>query len=119
MPALSKKQIATLHEQLRTIKVELTRLLTLSEKSSDIVTLDQSRVGRLSRMDALQQQEMAKAGKQRQEQQLILVNRALIRLEENEYGYCLECDEVIAYSRLQIRPESEFCVACQNLQENL
>jgi len=118
MPSLSTEQIDLLHEQLQTIKIELSRLLTLTDKSADIVTLDQSRVGRLSRMDAMQQQQMAKAGKHRQQQQLKMVVHALKRIKEEDYGYCIECDEVIAFPRLQIRPESELCVACQNIQEN-
>jgi len=115
---LSKQQLTELHEQLLATKNELSILLALTDKSADVVTLDQSRVGRLSRMDAMQQQQMAKAGKQRQEQQLQQVIRALKRIDEESYGYCNDCDDMIAFPRLKIRPESVLCVNCQSLCEN-
>jgi DnaK suppressor protein len=113
----SIKQIKILQKQLQTTERQLTKLLKLSELSADIVELDQSRVGRLSRMDAMQQQQMASAGKRRQQYQLLQISQALKKITENDYGYCIECGEEIAYARLQIRPESELCVACQNQLE--
>ena len=114
---LSVEKIQHLRKQLLSTEAELTKLLQLSEQSADIVELDQSRVGRLSRMDAMQQQQMASAGKRRQQHQLLQVSKALKKISEDDYGYCIECGEVIAYARLQIRPECELCVACQNSQE--
>ena len=114
---LSTKQIKILTVQLESHRTELSSLLKLIDKSADIVELDQSRVGRLSRMDAMQQQQMASAGKRRQQLQLTQILRALKKIEDGDYGYCIDCDEIIAYARLEIRPESELCVACQNQQE--
>ena len=114
---LSIQQIAILKEQLQTTQDELSRLLQLSEKSSDIVELDQSSVGRLSRMDAIQQQQMARAGKRRLQLQRAQITKAMNKIADAEYGYCIECDEIIAFARLQIRPESELCVVCQNKRE--
>ncbi|MFT5451513.1 MAG: DnaK suppressor protein [Enterobacterales bacterium] len=113
----SIEQIKILHKLLLSTEAELMSLLKLSQLSADIVELDQSRVGRLSRMDAMQQQQMASAGKRRQQYQLLQISQALKKIAEDEYGYCIECGEEIAFARLQIRPESEICVACQNLQE--
>ena len=51
------------HEQLKTLlsqlRHELTEQLEISRHSADVVTLDQTAVGRVSRMDAMQQQSMA------------------------------------------------------------
>ena len=113
----SIEQIQILRKQLLSTEAELTKLLKLSRQSADIVELDQSRVGRLSRMDAMQQQQMASAGKRRLQYQLLQISQALKKIAEDDYGYCIECGEEITYARLQIRPESEFCVACQDLQE--
>ncbi len=114
---ITKAQIQSLLKQLLSSKEELSELLELSGQSADVVELDQSRVGRLSRMDAMQQQQMASAGQRRQQLQFKLIMKALQKIADEEYGYCNECGEGISFARLQIRPECELCVACQNIQE--
>ncbi len=76
------------------------------------VELDQNRQGRLSRMDAMQGQAMAQAGRARQIKQLAAAQDALQRLKRGEFGRCLECDEWIASGRLKLDPTLAFCVAC-------
>ena len=78
----------------------------------DTVMLDQSSVGRLSRMDALQQQAMAKATLQKREAEIRALHAALKRLEEGEYGYCEDCGEDIPVKRLELAPTATRCVAC-------
>jgi len=83
-----------------------------SENSTKAVALDQSSVGRLSRMDAMQSQAMAKELKRRREIELTRIEAALERLDEEEYGYCASCAEEINRKRLEIDPANPFCVAC-------
>lgn len=83
------------------------------DESSGTVHLDQQSVGRLSRMDALQSQELAKAGKLRAEQQLRLIEAALVRIgNDDDYGECSECGEPINPKRLEIDPTSRYCINC-------
>lgn len=110
---LSPKQREAARKNLQALKAELEQLLLMSEESSSAVELDQSKVGRLSRMDAMQQQAMAVAKRSAYQQQLRSVVAALARLERDEYGYCIECDEPIAPARLQIKPEAALCLKCQ------
>ena len=86
--------------------------------SSEVVELDQNRVGRLSRLDAMQGQAMAQASAERQQKQLILIANALERIDEGEYGRCLECDNPIAVARLEIEPTAEFCITCAEKQNH-
>ena len=76
--------------------------------------LDQTKVGRLSRMDAMQQQSMAQSTMRTIEKRLKLIAAALRRLDEGEYGYCEACDEDITPERLNIQPEAPFCISCQS-----
>ena len=76
------------------------------------VTLDQQSVGRLSRMDAMQVQAMAKAEEARRQQRLRLIEAALRRIDEGEYGYCVACGDDIVPGRLVSDPASPRCVAC-------
>lgn len=70
-------------------------------------------IGRLSRMDAIQQQQMALNAKKQTEINLQLVDAALERLSNGEYGYCLQCEEEIDQKRLLAKPEASFCTKCQ------
>ena len=76
------------------------------------VELDQQSVGRLSRMDAMQQQEMAQAEARRRTSDLARIEIALNRVDEGEYGWCAECGETIAYKRLGIDPATHLCISC-------
>lgn len=76
------------------------------------VELDQARVGRLSRMDALQMQAMASATASRRKQEVQRIDAALARIESGDYGYCLSCDEEIAPARLELDPATPNCIRC-------
>lgn len=80
--------------------------------SRDTVILDQTSVGRLSRMDAMQQQAMAKATRQNRTTEIRAIKNALLRLEEGEYGYCETCGENIPAKRLELTPTAVRCVNC-------
>ncbi|PKM29713.1 MAG: molecular chaperone DnaK [Gammaproteobacteria bacterium HGW-Gammaproteobacteria-11] len=79
---------------------------------SEAVELDQAKVGRLSRMDALQQQAMQDATQSRVLQQLQRLRHALQRMADEDYGFCRECDEAIAPGRLKIDPAVTLCIKC-------
>lgn len=76
------------------------------------VVLDQQSVGRLSRMDAMQQQAMAQATARRRDAQRMRIKAALSRMHEGEYGYCTECGEEIAPDRLSLDPAAPRCLSC-------
>ncbi len=80
--------------------------------STDVVELQQDSVGRLSRMDALQQQAMAQAQSRRREAERMRIAAALERLEEDEWGHCLNCGQEIAEKRLRHDPSVPLCVTC-------
>lgn len=84
----------------------------LGEQASATVELDQSRVGRLSRMDAMQGQAMSQEAQRRRELELRQIDAAMQRIEAGDYGYCLDCDEPIAEARLEIDPSTPRCVVC-------
>ena len=93
-------------------KRELEELQKISEESRNTVTLDQQSVGRLSRMDAMQMQEMAQATERQRKLQLEKIESALKRIEQNEYGYCVNCGEEIEEKRLQLDPATLLCINC-------
>lgn len=105
--------------ELQRLREELTELLAAKESTTKPVELDQTTVGRLSRMDAIQHQKMALANKQSYQRKLRQVEAALARIESGEYGECVECGETIKPGRLKARPETPYCITCQRNAEGV
>lgn len=103
-----------LKSRLLELQTELEALEAIAKASTETVTLDQSTVGRLSRMDALQGQQMALEAERRRKQQQLQIKAALLRLENGDYGYCLVCGNEIAAGRLNINPTAMRCVGCSD-----
>lgn len=114
---LSQAQLRQLVKLLRQQKKQLVQQLDNSEADVQPVTLDQQSVGRVSRIDAIQQQQMAIASREQDKSLLIAINNSLERVDNDEYGYCLECGESIGFARLQVQPQAEYCVSCQEKME--
>lgn len=93
-------------------KTELMDLVKSHEEDSATVELDQTMVGRLSRMDAIQGQAMAEEVKRRRDNELSRIGAALGRMDEDEYGYCLNCGDDIAEERLELDPSISLCNKC-------
>lgn len=100
----------------RQIEDEIAQIRRLSADTSAArapVELDQQSVGRLSRMDAMQQQSMDLAKEERRKARIAMLRAALQRMDEDEFGYCLSCGEDIPAARLDIDPAATLCVDCQ------
>ena len=98
------------------IDEEIAELHALSDASREArapVELDQQSVGRLSRMDAMQQQSMDLAREERRRTRLAILAAALRRMDDGDYGYCLACGEDISPARLDVDPAVTLCVDCQ------
>ena len=97
-------------------------LLSLKETGSDAaktVELDQTSVGRLSRMDALQGQAMSQEMERRRKIELQRITSALCRMESGDYGHCVSCDEAIAMKRLELNPAVPLCIRCASEAEQV
>ena len=99
-------------EILRAQIAELESYDRSAKDSRATVTLDQTSVGRLSRMDAMQQQAMANATSQRRKAEITQAIAALARIQQGEFGYCVECGEDIAPKRLSHNPAIATCITC-------
>ena len=83
-----RERILQLRDELRTLK-------QFAGDAASTVELDQSRVGRLSRMD------------------LVRIEGTLRRLEAGSYGVCYSCQEPIDEQRLTADPLAMRCVGCR------
>lgn len=114
---MSDSFYAEMRDKLLSLRQELHSVAATSYESAKIVELDQSKVGRLSRMDAMQAQAMSQASGRRREILLRKVSAALERFENDDYGICQSCDEVINRKRLEFDPAAEFCIECATKAE--
>lgn len=109
---MNDTELASFRTLIETRLAELAAEDDLGQSGQATVTLDQQAVGRLSRMDALQIQAMAKATGARRQAQRTRLLAALSRMEDGEYGFCEDCGEEIAPARLRLDPSAQLCVAC-------
>lgn len=110
-------EMAHFREHLLVLQRQLLDLEETGNAAGKTVELDQARVGRLSRMDALQGQAMSQAMNRRRKIELQKIAAALQRIEAGEYGYCLTCEEPIARARLEHDPAATLCIGCASAVE--
>lgn len=105
---LKDRYLPLLREELETIQEASVQ----TRDSRKPVELDQQSVGRLSRMDALQQQAMAQAQEARRTGRTTALKAAIARLEAAEFGFCDECGDYIGTKRLDLDPTLVRCLSC-------
>jgi DnaK suppressor protein len=93
-------------------KAELQRLADATAGDAKPVELDQTKVGRLSRMDAIQIQAMSAEAGRRRALEIQRIDAALKRIDEGGYGYCTACGDEIATKRLESDPAAPLCIGC-------
>jgi DnaK suppressor protein len=98
--------------RLRARQAELEDVSGAAKEAQGTVELDQTRQGRLSRIDALQGQAMSQAAERRRKQELLRIRNTFKRIDEGEYGYCGECGEAISLKRLDVDPTTILCIDC-------
>ena len=116
MDELTDVQLEELRQSLLSLREELQLALSKSSEDSKPIDLDLP-IGRVSRIDAIQQQKMAQDNKRSQEVRLRQIQSALKRIEAEDYGECKQCEDPIGFARLKARPESLLCLECQTKLE--
>jgi len=106
-----------MRQRLLELRQSLRDVREMGDEAAATVELDQTRQGRLSRMDAMQAQAISAETNRRRERQLQQVAAALARLDRNEFGWCAECGEAIDPRRLEHDPASSLCIGCAEAAE--
>lgn len=108
-------------DRFKTLLLDRRQALLLADETGGeaekVVELDQTRVGRLSRMDAMQAQAMSLETGRRRRLDLVKTDAALKRLEDGEFGECLGCGEAINTNRLEADPTATLCINCAEARE--
>lgn len=104
--------IAAMKKNLLDRRTELEQVIEARAETRTDSELDQQRIGRLSRMDAIQQQAMEEETGRRRVQEVERIRAALQRIQEDDFGYCSVCEEPIASKRLENDPATPLCINC-------
>lgn len=107
----------SMKRKLVAMRQELERIADAGVDPAAVVQLDQTKVGRLSRMDALQAQAMARASGRRRAALLREIGAALRRIDDGSYGECERCEETINPRRLEADPTARLCIDCASRAE--
>ena len=117
MSELTGAQCEELHNDLLSLRDEIERILVLTKEGVRPVDLEEP-IGRLTRMDSLQRQSLARSNRSSLELKRRQVVASLTAIKRGEYGLCRRCEEPIAFKRLKVRPEAPFCIECQETIES-
>jgi DnaK suppressor protein len=113
---MDSDELAARGRALKKLRDELTALVSGSAEGVRPVDLDEP-IGRISRVDAMQQQKMLAENRRAAQQRRRQVEAALDRIEAGEYGECQACGEEIEPRRLVAQPEAPLCLECQSRRE--
>jgi len=114
---LPEKELKRFKVLLLNLKAELLREGETGQQAEQVVELDQARVGRLSRMDAMQAQAMSLETGRRRKHHLMDIDAALKRIALGDYGACFECGGPINPKRLEADPSAKLCIGCAQAKE--
>jgi DnaK suppressor protein len=114
--ALTPEQTTSWRTKLLELRASLERELGSAKEAARPVDLNQP-IGRLTRMDAMQEQQMAMARLDRMRNRMQAIASALGRLDSGSYGECVKCEEDIEPRRLEARPETFLCLSCQKSRD--
>lgn len=95
---------------LRKIESAKEAILALKELTKPISP--ENAIGRISRMDAINNRSVNEATLRQTEQSLIKLNKALQDIDLPNFGQCKKCGNEIQLGRLKFRPQSIFCMNC-------
>ena len=99
----------TINENIFKLK---SQILILEDKAKPIAP--DCSLGRLTRAEAMAEQEVNNRVLDEAKLRLIRLNNALLRIDKPMFGICIECEEEIGIGRMSVRPESVRCVECAN-----
>jgi DnaK suppressor protein len=107
------------------IKIEKNLKSSIGETQQNLIKLKEltkpispdNAIGRLSRMEAINEKSVNERAVENIENKLVRLKEALHRIEIDEYGECVNCEEPISKARLRVIPESAICLKCATARE--
>ncbi|MEM9821400.1 MAG: TraR/DksA C4-type zinc finger protein [Bacteroidota bacterium] len=108
MNAVEREELRAKIKQ--TIQDTQKKIIELEELTQPIKP--ENSLGRVSRMDAINNKSVAEAALRTSKQKLSKLKVALSKIDKPNFGICVFCKQNIPPARLMFLPESSRCVRC-------
>lgn len=108
---MNKEQLVEI-EQLINKEIDITRVQIEEYKELTKPIAPDCAIGRVSRMDAINNKSINEAALRTSEEKLKSLEYVLTKLDDPNFGKCAKCGETIPLKRIALRPQSVFCVHC-------
>ena len=92
------------------IEAQKTLIASLAETSKPVAP--DNAIGRLSRMEALNDRAVSEASLNAARHKLSRLENALGKVDQSDFGICVTCDTPIPPGRILLMPEAIRCVPC-------
>ena len=108
---MNKKELEILiRKKINLISIEIQELKLLTKPIEP-----ENAIGRISRMDAINNKSINDRMLRKAKEKLKKLNLALSRINEKEFGMCINCNKLINENRLMLMPEVVRCVKCAQI----
>lgn len=108
---MKNKQLSKIREHIQEKIESLKREIAAFELITKPISPDNA-IGRLTRMEAINSKSINDATLNASKATLSKLEAVLPKIDDPDFGFCIECEEPIPFARLMIVPETDFCVAC-------
>lgn len=71
-------------------------------------------IGRVSRMDAINNKSINDRGLRKQQEKLKKLEYAQSKIQDQDFGICSSCNNPIQLGRILLMPQSNYCVGCSS-----
>ncbi len=93
-------------------EIERTESLVAEYKELTRPVEPENAIGRISRMDAINNKSVAEAALRQAEMKLNGLKHTLSQIESDDFGLCTKCRQPIPLGRILLVPHSRFCISC-------
>ena len=110
-PQLSEMTDDEIRQKIREEIEKTEEIIKEYKEASGPISPDKA-IGRLSRMDAINNKSVTESALRQAEDKLKKLNHVFSKVGEKDFGYCIKCKQPIPLGRILLKPESQRCVNC-------
>lgn len=94
------------------VDIEKTKKSIIEYKEITKPIAPENAIGRITRMDAINNKSVAEAALRQTEEKLEKLKYVLTQINEDNFGLCAKCKRPIPIGRILLMPQSRFCIHC-------
>ncbi len=108
---MDSKKLQNIHDIIED-EIDKTKASILNYKELTKPIAPENAIGRISRMDAINNKTVNEAALRKAEQKLTNLKVALSNINDPDFGFCYKCNNQIPIGRILLMPHTRYCVHC-------